>query len=146
MHGHAVRGLAVSSALAALTIFAAGCGGSGHPSAPTVSPTAPASGSAAAAACRKIQATLAQAPATLGKLALNPSSAHSAVTAFVAKLKNEAAAADNPALTSAVNQFTGSVQKALGSAQSNPGDIDSLISKLTKDSQKIVTACRHASG
>jgi hypothetical protein len=38
------------------------------------------------------------------------------------------------------------VQKALASAQSNPGSITSLISSLTKDSQKISTACKNAAG
>ena len=146
MHRHAVRGFLVIPALAALMIVAVGCGSSGHPSTPKTSPPATHSMSATAAACQKIQATLAQAPTTLGKLALHPSSARPEVTAFINKLKQEAAAAGNASLTSAVGQFTSSVQKALGSLQSNPGSITSLISQLTKDSQKIVTACTHAAG
>jgi hypothetical protein len=132
--------------LAALMFLAVGCGSSGHTPAPKASPSAASSMPATMTACRKIQATLAKAPATLGKLALNPSSAQSAVTAFLTKLKKEAAAADSTALKSAVNQFTSSVQQALGSAQTNPGNITSLISKLTKDSQKIVNACAQAAG
>lgn len=146
MHRHAVRGLVVIIPVAAFTIVATGCGSSGHTSAPKTSPTTGSSMSATAAACHKIQATLAQAPATLGKLAMHPSSARPKVTAFTTKLKTEAAAAGNPALTSAVDHFASSVQKALGSAQSNPGSISSLTSTLTKDSQKIVTACHQASG
>jgi hypothetical protein len=152
MHRFAVRGFVVIPALAALMILAAGCSSSGHSSAPKASPTTPASHSApsttsaAAAACHKIQTTLAQAPNTLGNLALHPSSAKSQVTTFLNKLKTEAAAAGSPALTSAVNRFASSVQKALASAQSNPGSITSLISQLTKDSQKIATACKNATG
>jgi len=146
MHRHAVRGFLVIPVLAALMTLAAGCGSSGHPSTPKTSPSATNSLSATAAACQKIQATLAQAPTTLGTLVLHPSSARPKVTAFVAKLKQEAAAAGNASLTSAVGQFTASVQKALGSLQSNPGSVTSLISQLTKDSQKIVTACTHATG
>jgi hypothetical protein len=146
MHRNAVRGLVVIPALAALMILVVGCSSSGHPPAPKTSPTAASSMSAAAAACHKIQATLAQAPATLGKVALNPSSGQTEVTAFITKLKTEAAASGNPALTSAVDQFTSSVQKALGSLKSHPGSVASLTSQLTKDSQKIVTACSHAVG
>jgi hypothetical protein len=145
MHRHAVRGLVAIPAAAAFMIVAAGCSSSAHTSAPKTSPTA-SSMSATAAACHKIQATLAQAPATLAKVAMHPSSAQPQVTAFITKLKTEAAAAGNPALTSAVDQFTSSVQKALGSLRSNPGSVSSLTSRLTKDSQKIVTACNHASG
>jgi hypothetical protein len=152
MHSHAVRGFVVISALAALIILAVGCGSSGHTSTAKKSPTATAppsatsSVSATAAACHKIEATLAQAPATLGKLAQHPSSARSEVTAFLTKLKTEAAAAGNKALTSVVDQFTGSVQKALRTLQSNPGSVTSIVSQLTKDTQKIVMACTHAAG
>jgi hypothetical protein len=152
MHRFAVRGFIVIPALAALMILAAGCGSSGHSSPPKASPTATASHSApsttsgVAAACHKIQTTLGQAPNTLSNLALHPSSAKSQVTEFTNKLKTEAAAAGSPALKSAVNQFASSVQKALASAQSNPGSITSLISQLTKDSQKIATACKNATG
>jgi len=148
MHGFAVRGLIVIPALAALMILAAGCGSSGHTSSPKASPTAthsaPATTSGTAAACQKIEKTLEQAPNTLGNLALHPSSAKPQVTAFVDKLKTEAAAANSPALTSAVNQFASSVQKALTEAQSNPGNITSLIGQLTKASQRISTACNNA--
>jgi hypothetical protein len=150
MHRFAVRGFIVIPALAALMILAAGCSSSGHTSPPKASPTATATQSApgttsgVAAACQKIQKTLAQAPSTLGNLALHPSSAKPQVTAFINKLKTEAAAADSPALTSAVNQFASAVQKALASAQSNPGNISSLIGELTKASQKISTACQNA--
>ena len=68
------------------------------------------------------------------------------MTAFLNKLKAEAASGDNPALSSAVNQFAGSVQKALTSVQSNPGNISSVIGQLTKASQKISPACRDAAG
>ena len=152
MHRFAVRGFVVIPALAALMILAAGCSSSGHTSAPKTSPPATASHSApsttsgTAAACHKIQKTLNQAPNTLGNLALHPSSAKSQVTEFITKLKTQAAAADSPALSSAVNQFASAVQKALASAQSNPGSITSLISQLTKDSQKIATACKNATG
>jgi hypothetical protein len=146
MHRHAARGFLVIPALAAVMILAVGCASSGHPSTSNTSPPATHSMSATAAACQKIQATLAQAPGTLGKLALHPSSARPEVTAFISKLKQEAAAAGSASVTSAVGQFTSSVQKALGSLQSNPGSITSLISQLTKDSQKIVTACTHAAG
>lgn len=144
MHRHAVRGLMVISAAAVFTIVAAGCGSSSHNTTPKTSPTATGSMQATAAACHKIQATLAQAPATLGQLAMHPSSARPQVTAFTTKLKTEAAAADNPALASAVGQFARSVQQALASLQSNPGSVASLTSHLTKDSQKITTACSHA--
>jgi len=149
MHRFAVRGFVVIPALAALMILAVGCSSSGHASAPSTTPpshSAPSTMSAAAAACHKVEKTLGQAPNTLGNLALHPSSAKSQVTAFINKLKTEAAAAGNPALTSAVNQFASSVEKALASAQSNPGSITSLISQLTKDSQKITTACKNATG
>jgi hypothetical protein len=152
MHRFAMRGFIVIPALAALMILAAGCSSSGHASAPKTSPPATASHSApsttsgVAAACHKIQATLGQAPSTLGNLALHPSAAKSQVTEFINKLKTEAAAAGRPALSSAVNDFASSVQKALASAQSNPGSITSLISQLTKDSQKIATACKNATG
>lgn len=148
MHRFAVRGLIVIPALAALMMLAAGCSSSGHTSAPKTSPPATASSptSGVAAACHKIQTTLGQAPSTLSKLALHPSSAKSQVTEFINKLKTQAAAAGSPALTSAVNDFANSVQKALASAQSNPGSITSLISQLTKDSQKIATACKNATG
>jgi len=149
MHRFAVRGFVVIPALAALMILAAGCSSSGHTSAPSTTPashSAPSTMSAAAAACHKVEKTLGQAPNTLGNLALHPSSAKSQVTTFINKLKTEAAAADSPALTSAVNQFASSVEKALASAQSNPGSITSLISQLTKDSQKITTACKNATG
>ena len=144
MHRFAVRGFIVIPALAALMILAAGCSSSGHTSA--TASHSPGTTSGVAAACHKIQATLAQAPNTLGSLALHPSSAKSQVTTFVNKLKTEAAAAGSPALKSAVNDFASSVQKALASAQSNPGSITSLISSLTKDSQKISTACKNAAG
>lgn len=150
MHGFAVRGFIVIPALAALMILIAGCSSSGNSSAPKTSPpatathSAPSTTSGVAAACHKIQATLAQAPSTLGNLALHPSSAKSQVTSFVNKLKLEASAAGSPALNSAVNDFASSVQKALTSAQSNPGSITSLISRLTKDAQKITTACKNA--
>jgi HPt (histidine-containing phosphotransfer) domain-containing protein len=150
MHRFAVRGFIVIPALAALMILAAGCGSSGHTSSPKASPTAthsaPSTTSGVAAACHKIQTTLAKAPGTLGNLALHPSSAKSQVTEFVNKLKTEAANAGSPALSSAVNDFASSVEKALASAQSNPGSITSLISQLTKDSQKIATACKNATG
>lgn len=148
MHRFAVRGLIVIPALAALMMLAAGCSSSGHTSAPKTSPPATASSptSGVAAACHKIQTTLGKAPSTLGNLALHPSSAKSQVTEFINKLKTQAAAAGSPALTSAVNDFANSVQKALASAQSNPGSITSLISQLTKDSQKIATACKNATG
>ena len=146
MHRQVLRGFVVISALAAVMILADGCGSSGHPSAAKTSPAVTSSMSATAAACQKIQTTLAQAPATLGKLVLHPSSARPEVTAFITKLKNEAAAAGNASLTAAVDQFTSSVQNALGSLQSNPGSVTSLISQLTKDSQKIVTACTKAVG
>ena len=145
MHRFAVRGFIVIPALAALMILAAGCSSSGHNSPPAASHT-PGTTSGVAAACHKIQATLAQAPNTLSSLALHPSSAKSQVTTFINKLKTEAAAAGSPALKSAVNDFASSVQKALASAQSNPGSITSLISSLTKDSQKISTACKNAGG
>jgi hypothetical protein len=150
MHRFAVRGFIVIPALAALMILAAGCGSSGHGSSAATSPTAtpthsaPSTTSGAAAACHKIQATLAKAPSTLGNLALHPSSAKSQVTAFIDKMKTEAAGANNPALKSAVNDFASSVEKALASAQSNPGSITSLISSLTKDSEKITEACKNA--
>jgi hypothetical protein len=146
MHRFAVRGFVAIPALAALMILAAGCGSSGHSSPPKASHSAPSTTSGAAAACQKIQKTLQQAPSTLGNLALHPSSAKSQVTSFVDKLKTEATSAGSPALTSAVNQFASSVEKALASAQSNPGSITSLISSLTKDSQKISTACKNAAG
>jgi hypothetical protein len=146
MHRHAVRGFVVIPALAALMLLAVGCGSSGNSSTPKTSPSATGSMSAAAAACHKIQATLAQAPATLGSLAQHPSSAKAQVTTFVTKLKTEAAASGNPALTSAVNRFSSSVQKALGSLKSHPGDVASLTSQLTTDSQEIVTACNRAAG
>jgi hypothetical protein len=147
MHRFTVRGFIVIPALAALMILAVGCSSSGNSSPPKSSPTATAThASGAAAACQRIQKTLAQAPSTLGNLALHPSSAKPQVTAFINKLKTEAAAAGSPALTSAVNQFASSVQKALASAQSNPGSITSLISQLTKDSQRIATACKNATG
>jgi hypothetical protein len=151
MYRFAVRGFIVIPALAALMILAAGCSSSGHTSPPKASPTAthstPSSTSGTvAAACHRIQATLAKAPSTLGSLALHPSSAKSQVTAFIDKLKTEAATAGSPALKSAVNDFASSVQKALASAQSNPGSITSLISQLTKDSQRIATACKNATG
>jgi hypothetical protein len=142
MHRFAVRGFIVIPALAALMILAAGCSSSGHTSA--TASHSPGTTSGVAAACHKIQATLAQAPNTLSSLALHPSSAKSQVTTFINKLKTEAAAAGSPALKSAVNDFASSVQKALASAQSNPGSITSLISSLTKDSQKISTACKNA--
>jgi hypothetical protein len=146
MHRFAVRGFIVIPALAALMILAAGCSSSGHTSPPATASHTPGTTSGVAAACHKIQATLAQAPNTLGSLALHPSSAKSQVTTFINKLKTEAAAAGSPALKSAVNDFASSVQKALASAQSNPGSITSLISSLTKDSQKISTACKNAAG
>lgn len=146
MHRHAVRGFVAIPALAALMILTVGCSSSGHPSTPKTSTPAPSSTSAAAAACHKIEGTLAQAPSTLGKLALNPSSARPEVTAFISKLKADAASAGNTTITSAVDQFASSVQKALGSLQSHSGNVSSLISQLTKDSQKISTACSHATG
>jgi hypothetical protein len=153
MHRHAVRGFAVLPALAAFMILAVGCGSSGHTSAPKTSTprtspaaTATSSMSATAAACRKIQETLAVAPVTLGKLAQHPSSAQSKVTAFTTRLKHEAASSGNTALTSAVHRFTRSAQKALGSPQSNPGSVTSHINQLTKGSQKIVTTCSRAAG
>ena len=149
MHRFAVRGFIVIPALAALMILAAGCSSSGHSgeaSPPATASHSPGTTSGVAAACHKIQATLAQAPNTLSSLALHPSSAKSQVTTFINKLKTEAAAAGSPALKSAVNDFASSVQKALASAQSNPGSITSLISSLTKDSQKISTACKNAAG
>jgi hypothetical protein len=152
MHRFTVRGFVAIPALAALMILAVGCSSSGHSPSPKASPAATASHSApsttsrAAAACQKIQKTLGQAPSTLGGLALHPSSAKSQVTSFLNKLKTEAASAGSPALASAVNQFASSVQKALASAQSNPGSITSLISQLTKDSQRISTACKNATG
>jgi len=148
MHGFAVRGFIVIPALAALMILAVGCSSSGHTSPPKASPTVthstPGTTSGAAAACPRIQKTLAQAPNTLGNLALHPSSAKPQVTAFINKLKTEAAGAGSPAVTSAVNQFASSVQKALQAAQSNPGNITSLIGQLTTASQKITTACHKA--
>ena len=146
MHRFALRGFIVIPALAALMILAAGCSSSGHTSAPKTSPaaTAPNTTSGVAAACHRIQTTLGNAPSTLGNLALHPSSAKSQVNAFISRLKSEAAAAGSPALSSAVNDFASSVQKALASAQSNPGSITSLISQLTNDSQKIATACKNA--
>jgi hypothetical protein len=150
MHRFALRGFVVIPALAALMILAAGCSSSGNSSPPKASPTAtathssPAAASGAAAACQRIQKTLAQAPNTLGNLALHPSTAKPQVTAFIDKLKADAAAAGNSAVTSAVNDFTSSVQKALASAQSNPGSITSLISRLTNDSQRIAKACQNA--
>jgi hypothetical protein len=148
MHRFAVRGFIVIPALAAVMILAAGCSSSGHPSAAKSSPPATASSpaSGAAAACHKIQATLGQAAGTLSSLALHPSSAKTQVTEFINKLKTQAAAAGNSAVSSAVNDFASSVQKALASAQSNPGSITSLIGQLTKDSQKIATACKNATG
>jgi hypothetical protein len=146
MHRHAVRGFVVIPFLATLMILAVGCSNSGHTSTPKTSPSATGSMSAAATACHKIQATLAQAPATLGSLAQHPSSAKAQVTTFITKLKTEAAASGDPALTSAVNRFSSSVQKALESLQSHPGNVASLISQLTTDSQKIVTACNRAAG
>jgi len=152
MHGFAVRGFIVIPALAALMILAVGCSSSGNTSPPKASPTTTAPQSPAsttsgvAAACQKIQKTLAQAPNTLSNLALHPSTAKPQVTAFIDKLKTEAAAANSPALTSAVNQFASAVQKALASAQSNPGSITSLISQLTKASDKITAACKNATG
>lgn len=148
MHRFAVRGFIVIPALAALMILAAGCSSSGHPSASKSSPPATASSPASgvAAACHKIETTLGQAPNTLSSLALHPSSAKTQVTEFINKLKTQANAAGSPALSSAVNDFANSVQKALTSAQSNPGSITSLISQLTKDSQKIATACKNATG
>src|SRR5215469_13377646 len=117
MHGFAVRGFIVIPALAALMILAVGCSSSGQTSPPKASPTAtsqspPSTTSGVAAACQKIQKTLAQAPTTLGNLALHPSTAKPQVTAFINKLKTEAAAAGSPALTSAVNQFASAVQRA----------------------------------
>ena len=100
--------------------------------------------SATAAACQKIQATLNQAPGTLGGLVLHPSKARSAVTAFVNTLKSEATAAGNTALTTAVNDFSSSVLSAVGSLQTHPGGVTKLISQLTTDSQKIVNACKSA--
>ena len=148
MHRFAVRGFIVIPALAVLMILAAGCSSSGHPSAAKSSPPATASSPASgvAAACHKIQTLLGQAPSTLGNLALHPSSAKTQVTQFINKLKAQASSAGNSALSSAVNDFASSVQKALASAQSNPGSITSLISQLTKDSQKIATACKNAAG
>ena len=152
MHRFEVRGFVVIPALAALMLLAAGCSSSGHASVPPkfscadASHSAASTSSAAAAACRKIEATLGQAANTLGNLALHPSSAAPKVTAFLSKLKAEAASGANPALSSAVNQFAGSVQKALTSVQSNPGSITSLISELTKDTQKIAAACKNATG
>jgi hypothetical protein len=146
MHKHAVRGFIVIPALAALVILTVGCASSGHTPPPATSPTATSSTPAAAAACHKIQATLAQAPATLGTLAQHPSSAQTEVTTFLTKLKTDAAAAGNTALTSAVDRFTRSVQKALRSLQSHSGSVTMVISQLTKDSEKIVTACSHAVG
>jgi hypothetical protein len=152
MHRFEVRGFVVIPALAALMLLAAGCSSSGHASVPgnsaaaTPSHSAAGTSSATAAACRKVEATLGQAPNTLGNLALHPSSAAPKVTAFLSNLKAEAASAGSPALSSAVNQFAGAVQKALTSVQSNPGSITSLISQLTKDSQKIAAACKNATG
>jgi hypothetical protein len=152
MHRFAVRGFIVIPALAALMILAVGCSSSGNTSPPNASPTAtathssPGAASGVAAACQRIEKTLGQAPNTLGNLALHPSSAKSQVTAFINKLKTEAAAAGSPAVTSAVNQFASAVQKALESAQSNPGSITSLISQLTKASERITTACKNATG
>ena len=155
MHRFKVRGFVVIPALAALILLAAGCSSSGSGSPPKASPTASHSAaashsagtsSATATACRKIEATLGQASNTLANLALHPSSAAPKVTAFLSNLKAEAASAGSPALSSAVNQFTSSVQKALTSVQSNPGNITSLIGQLTKSSQKISTACKNAAG
>lgn len=152
MHRFEVRGFVVIPALAALMLLAVGCSSSGSASPPPASPTATAShsaastSSAAAAACRKVEATLGQAANTLSNLALHPSSAAPKVTAFLSTLKAEAASGANPALSSAVNQFTGAVQKALTSVQSNPGNISSLVSQLTKASQKITAACKNATG
>jgi hypothetical protein len=152
MDRHAVRGFTVIPALAAVTIFAAGCGSSSPSAKSTTSPPASASSSApasptasgVAAACQKIQATLAKAPSTLGSLVSNPSSAKPAVTAFTNQLKQEAASSGNATLTAAVNDFAGSVQRALGSLASHPSSVNTLISQLTQDSTKITNACKSA--
>jgi hypothetical protein len=146
MRRHAFRVFAFTPALAAVMILAAGCGSSSPSAKSTTSPSASTSTSTVAAACQKIQATLAKAPSTLGGLVLHPSTAKPAVTAFVNQLKQEAAGAGNAALTTAVNDFTSSVQQALRSLATNPGSASSLISSLTADSNKITTACTKAGG
>lgn len=146
MHLHPARRFVAVPVLAALMIVAVGCGSPSHSTASKSSSSATATMSATAAACRKIQTKLAQAPSTLGNLALHPSSAKATVSKFTDQLKQEAATADNAALTTAINDFSASVQKALASLQSNPGSISSLISQLTKDSQKIANACKSAVG
>lgn len=154
MRSHALRIVAFIPALAAVMILAAGCGKSSPSSGSTSSPpvsastsaSAPASTSSVAAACQKIQATLAKAPSTLGGLVLHPSSAKPAVTAFINQLKQEAAGAGDAALTTAVNDFSNSVQQALRSLASNPGSASGLISSLTTDSNKITSACSKAGG
>lgn len=146
MRSHAFRVFAFIPALAAVLILAAGCGTSSPSTKPTASPSTSASATSVAAACQKIQATLAKAPSTLGGLVLHPSSAKPAVTAFINQLKQEAAGAGDAALTTAVNDFTTSVQQALRSLATNPGSASSLISSLTTDSNKITNACTKAAG
>jgi hypothetical protein len=152
MHRHAFRVCTFLPALAAVMILAAGCGSSGPSAKPkasastSTSSSASAPASSVAAACQKIQATLAKAPATLGGLVMHPSTAGPAVTAFTNQLKQEAASSGNPALTTAVNDFSSSVQQGLRSLSSNPGSANSLISKLTTDSNKIGAACSKAGG
>jgi hypothetical protein len=145
MHRHAARALVVIPAVASSMIVAVGCSSSGSNSIPQTSATA-GTMSATAAACHKLEGTLAQAPATLGNVQQHPSSARADVTAFDSKLKMEAAASGNTSLTSAVSQFTSSVQKALASFRANQGSVAPLITALTQDSQKIVRACSNASG
>jgi hypothetical protein len=157
MYRHAVRGVVAIPALAGVLMLAAGCGSSApspsstqsnSPSSTPPSSTPPSSSSASgtAAACQKINTTLGKAPSTLGGLVLHPASARPAVTAFINQLKQEAASAGDATLTSAVDDFSNSVQQALGSLASNPSSVSTLISNLTKDSTKITNACSSAGG
>ena len=156
MHRFEVRGFVVIPALAALMLLAVGCSSSGYASPPKASAHGVALGGSVALGGHvvgdrdRLPQDRGHARAG-GEHAQQPRAAPVVRRAQGDRLPQQAEDRSgqpgaNPALSSAVNQFAGSVQKALTSVQSNPGNITSLIGQLTKASQKISTACKNATG
>ena len=141
MHSHTVRrrvGASAPAVLAALAVAA--CGSSGIAAQPSASPSS-STMSAQATACRQLRVTLARVPATLGTLVSRPAAAQSAVTAFVAQLKQDSAQA-GPPVESAVNKFGADVQKALTTVRTHASDIGPVTQQLAKAANNVAAACR----
>jgi hypothetical protein len=136
-----LRWLAAVTIAAVAILLAAGCSSSSNnASHPSTSASAHPM-SANALACHKLSVTLAQAPSTLGKLAMHPANAGPAVTAFTTKLKKNAASASGPVLR-AVDEFTIAVQHAVASLRTSKPDISAMTTQLTKAADTISTACK----